>query len=81
MRRVSVALTQRSYDFLRREARRHRISMAALIRAMIEDRMRARRRITAGHPFRDIIGIGRGDGSPVSENHDRYLYGWRARNR
>lgn len=81
MKRVSVALTPRSYDFLRREARRCRISMAALIRAMIEERMEARHRIPRGHPFRKIIGIGRGDGSPVAENHDQYLYGWRARKR
>ncbi len=79
MKRVSVSLSQRDYYFLRREARQRRASMAAIIREMIEDRMRARRRVRAGHPFQNIIGIGRGDGSPVSENHDQYLYGWRGR--
>lgn len=79
MKRISVALSQRSYNFLRREVRLRRTSMAAVIREMIEDRMRARRRTRAGHPFQNIIGLGRGDGSPVSENHDRYLCGWRRR--
>ncbi len=81
MKRVNVSLSQRDYHFLQREARLGRTSMAAVIREMIEDKMRARRRILVGHPFQNIIGLGRGDGSPVSENHDQYLYGWRSRKR
>jgi hypothetical protein len=75
MKRFQLTLTQRDHVFLRHEARRRRTSMAAVVREMIEDRIRARGRIPRDHPFRDIIGIGRGDGSPVSENHDEYLYG------
>jgi hypothetical protein len=74
MKRFQFALTRRDYAFLRHEARRRRTSMSAVIRELIQDRIRARRRIPRDHPFRNIIGIGRGDGSPVSEKHDEYLY-------
>jgi hypothetical protein len=75
MKRFHLALASRDRTFLRREARRRRTSMAAVVRTLIEDRTRARGRILRDHPFRDIIGIGRGDGSPVSERHDECLYG------
>ncbi len=81
MERFQLTLIQRDYAFLRREAQRQRISMAAVMRAMIEDRIRARSRIPRDHPFRDIIGIGHGDGSAASEKHDQHLYGCRGRKR
>ena len=81
MKRTQISLSEREHEFLRREARRRHMSMAALVRELIQDRMAADRRIPADHPFRDIIGLGHGDGSPVSEKHDEYLYGVPARRR
>jgi hypothetical protein len=74
MRRTQISLTDREYDFIRREARRRRVSMAALVREFIQGRMATRRSLPADHPFRDIIGLGSGDGSPASEKHDDYIY-------
>lgn len=80
MRRTQISLTENEYNFLRREAKRRGTSMAGMVRELIQERMETRLRIPADHPFRDIIGIGRGDGTPVSEKHDECLYGapdWR----
>ncbi len=75
MRRTQIGLNEREYDFVRHEARRRRTTVAAVIRELIHDRMAKKRRVAPDHPLRDIIGLGRGDGSPVSEKHDQYLYG------
>ena len=74
MKRTQIGLTDREYDFVRHEARRRRRSMAAIVREFIRERMEARRRVPSDHPLRDIIALGRGDGSPVSEKHDDYIY-------
>ncbi len=81
MKRTQISLTEREYDFVRREARRRRMSMAAVVRELVQERMVADRRVPADHPFRDIIGLGHGDGSPASEKHDEYLYALPARRR
>ena len=81
MKRTQISLDQSEYDFVRGEAVRRRISMAAIIRSLIRERMERLRRVPADHPFRDIIGLGRGDGAPVSEKHDEYLYGLHRRRR
>ncbi len=75
MRRTQIGLNEREYDFVRHEARRRRTTVAAVIRELIHDRMAKKRRVAPDHPLRDIIGLGRGDGSPVSEKHDQYIYG------
>lgn len=80
MRRTQISLSRSEYIFLRREAKRRGMSMAAVVRKLIREQMTTRERIPADHPFREIIGIGHGDGTPVSEKHDEYLYGvpdWR----
>ncbi len=81
MRRTQISLADREHDFLRREARRRRMSMAAVVRELVRERMAADRRVPADHPFRDIIGLGHGDGSPVSEKHDEYIYTLHGRRR
>ncbi len=74
MRRTQISLTQSEHEFVRRGARRRGVSMAAFIRDLIQERMAQRHPLPPDHPLRNIIGIGRGDGSPVSEKHDEYIY-------
>jgi len=81
MRRTQVSLREDEHTFVRREAKRRQISMAAMIRELIRERMEARVRVPADHPFRAIIGLGRGDGASVSEKHDEYLYTLHGRGR
>ncbi|HYB71748.1 MAG TPA: hypothetical protein VED18_00140 [Candidatus Sulfotelmatobacter sp.] len=81
MKRTQISFAQREYEFVRREAKRRGMSMAAVVRELVQERMAADRRVPADHPFRDIIGLGHGDGSPVSEKHDEYLYSLPARRR
>ncbi|HEY7677108.1 MAG TPA: hypothetical protein VIG69_08550 [Candidatus Methylomirabilis sp.] len=81
MKRTQISLAQREYDFVRREAKRRGMSMAAVVRELIRDRMGKQSRLPPDHPLRNIIALGRGDGAPVSEKHDEYLYGRLARRR
>ena len=36
---------------------------------------RTQRSLGSEDPVFDLIGIGKGDGSPVAREHDKYLYG------
>ena len=81
MRRTQISLDQSEYDFLRREAKRRGKSMTAIVRELVRDGMGKRQRLPPDHPLRNIIALGRGDGAPVSEKHDMYLYGRFARRR
>lgn len=81
MKRTQISLSETEYAFLRREAGRRGMSMAAIVRELIRDRMGRRSRLQPNHPLRNMIALGRGDGAPVSEKHDEYLYGRLARRR
>ncbi len=75
MKRTQISLAKTEHEFVRREARRRGTSMAAIIRELVRDRMGRRQRLPPDHPLRNIVALGRGDGAPVSEKHDEYLYG------
>lgn len=74
MHRTQILLEDRQYRLLRERARRQGVSMAGLIRAILD-------RELSGPPggqesgLWEIVGIDEGDASAVSERTDRYLYG------
>ena len=75
MRRTQVQLDENTYEELRRQAHERGISMSALLRELLRERLGAR------HPARRLedftfIGSGRskqGALAPVSERHDEAL--------
>ena len=72
MHRTQISLEPEHYGFLATEARRLGVSMAEVVRRILEDRMRdARQR----DPFADLVGAGEGDGRFSGADHDRVLYG------
>jgi Ribbon-helix-helix domain len=72
MHRTQISLEPEHYGFLTTEARRLGVSMAEVVRRILEDRMRdARQR----DPFADLVGAGEGDGRFSGADHDRVLYG------
>lgn len=77
MERTQISLDERQADLLRRLARARGVSMAHLIRDAVDLTYGS---VVAPPPREErweralsTIGIGRGDGAPVSEEHDRYL--------
>ena len=77
MERTQISLEEQQADLLRRLARERGVSMAHLIRDAVD---LAYGSVVVPRPREELweralatIGIGRGDGAPVSEDHDRYL--------
>jgi hypothetical protein len=74
MHRTQVSLEPEQYRRLGDEARRRGISLAALIRGLIDEHL-DRGQPPADDPLDALIGIGEGSGEPVGRDHDRHLYG------
>ncbi len=75
MHRTQIYLEDGQYEMLRSRARREGKSMASVIRDILADYLSPKSAAGSKDPFRQVIGIGRGDGSPVAENFEDYLYG------
>lgn len=73
MHRTQISLEPEQYRRLGDEARQRSISLAALIRGLIDEHLD--RSPTAEDPLAGLIGIGEGSGEPVGREHDRHLYG------
>ncbi|MCG6939823.1 MAG: ribbon-helix-helix domain-containing protein [Thiohalocapsa sp.] len=74
MHRTQISLEPEQYRRLGDEARRRGISLAALIRGLIDEHL-DRSQPPADDPLDALIGIGEGSGEPVGRDHDRHLYG------
>ena len=76
MHRTQIQLEQWQYQYLVEKAHQTRSSISDVIRRLITQAAHAQAPAERGSdPIFSIIGIGKGDGSPVSRDHDRYLYG------
>lgn len=73
MHRTQISLEAEQYRRLGEEARLRRISMAALIRGLIDEHL-GRQQTPDEDPLEGLVGIGEGTGEPVGREHDRYLY-------
>lgn len=76
MHRTQISLKQEQYRLLQAEARRKGISLAALIRRLVDDHFRNAGG-AAQDPLDALAGIGSGTGEPVGREHNRHLYGAR----
>ncbi len=74
MRRTQISLENEQYLLLGAEARRKGISVAALIRQLVDEHFRGANELAAD-PLESVKGIGAGTGEPVGREHNRYLYG------
>lgn len=74
MHRTQVMLEEEQHRFLVDEARRKGESIAALIRQLIDEYIRAQSEIPLEQdPLWDMVGIAHGGLGKVSEEHDQYL--------
>jgi hypothetical protein len=74
MHRTQISLEPEQYRRLGDEARRRGISLAALIRGLIDDHL-GRGQQPDDDPLEGLVGIGEGTGEAVGREHDRHLYG------
>lgn len=74
MHRTQISLEPEQYRRLGDEARRRGISLAALIRDLIDNHL-GRSRESEDDPLEGLVGIAEGTGEAVGREHDRHLYG------
>ena len=74
MHRTQISLEPEQYRLLGDEARRRGISLAALIRSLVDDHL-GRREPPCEDPLDALVGIGKGSGEPIGREHNRHLYG------
>jgi len=76
MVRTQVYLSRAEHDFLLSESGRRGITMAGLIRSIVDEKMAVPDRIWENNPLLEdapvVEGFGHEDGS---RNHDHYIYG------
>lgn len=75
MHRTQVYLGEDQYEMLKTRARREGKTLASVIREILDAHLKGAK--PAEDPFDAVIGLAKGDGSAVAENHAEYLYGKR----
>ena len=75
MHRTQVDIRTDQYEMLNARARREGRSLASIIREILDAHLSGGK--PAHDPFDRVIGLAKGDGSAVAENHAEYLYGKR----
>jgi hypothetical protein len=76
MVRTQIYLSRQEHQFLQCEASRQGITMAAIIRGLVDEKMSVPDPIWANNPLLEeapsVEGFGHPDGA---QNHDHYIYG------
>lgn len=73
MQRTQISLEPEQHRRLGAEARRRGISLAALIRSLIDEHLEADEP-SPEDPLDSITGIGRGGGASIGRDHNQHLY-------
>jgi hypothetical protein len=73
MTRTQISLDERQYQFLKREASLTSMSLSAIVRALIDERLAAQ--ATSAPRLADAFGFF-SSGASEGLDHDHYLYGW-----
>jgi hypothetical protein len=74
MHRTQISLEPDQHRLLGEEARRRGLSLAALIRTLVDQHL-ARAEPPPEDPLEALVGIGKGGGDPFGREHNRHLYG------
>ena len=74
MHRTQISLEPAQYRLLGDEARRRGLSLAAVIRGLIDQHL-DRGEPPTEDPLDSLVGIGNGGGDPIGREHNHYLYG------
>ncbi len=71
--RTQVYLEPEQHRWLRDEAKELDVPMTELLRQIIDEHVRERRRVPSASAFMRIVGLGESNVDDVSERHDDYL--------
>jgi len=72
--RTNIILEYDQYVFLKDLAKRTKRSISAVVRELVEEKIKHLYRRKETDSIFSIIGMASGDGSPVAREHDKYLY-------
>lgn len=80
VRRTQIYLDEAQQEALRAIARRRGVTVAAVIREILDAHLglgpaAAAGRVRAADPMDGVVGMARGDGAAVAEHVEDYLYG------
>lgn len=73
--RTQISLEDWQYQALLELSKKTRKSLSSIIRELLSEKLLKQEVDKKADSLSGIIGISKGDGSPVARKHDRYLYG------
>lgn len=73
--RTQISLDDWQYHALLEISRKTKKSLSAIIRELLSEKLSTQKINKKSDTLSALIGIGKGDGSPVAREHDKYLYG------
>lgn len=73
--RTQLYLDERRYRFLVQKARRHRISVAEVVRQMIDRELEGQPEAWPDDPLFELVGLADGEARPVARHFEDELYG------
>lgn len=74
MRQTNISLEEWQYQQLKELAEREGKSISQLIRELIKEKFKLEEDEIERDPIFEIIGMGRGEGTGVAQEHDEILY-------
>ena len=72
--RTQISLEEWQYQALLEISKKEKKSLSQLIREFLSEKISKHTKKIEEDPVWGIIGIGSGDGFPVAQQHDRFLY-------
>ncbi len=75
--RTQISLDDWQYQMIVEISKKTKKSISAIIRELLSEKLLVHAANKDKDPISKLIGIGKGDGSPVAREHDKYLYGRR----
>jgi predicted CopG family antitoxin len=73
--RTQISLDDWQYQMILEISKKTKKSISAIIRELLSEKLLIHVATKEKDPVSKLIGIGKGDGSPVAREHDKYLYG------
>ncbi len=74
MRQTNISLEEWQYQRLKELAERESKSISQIFRELIDEKLKLEEGEIERDPIFEIIGMGRGEGTGVAREHDKFLY-------
>ncbi len=74
MRQTNVNLEEWQYQRLKELAAKEKKSLSQLFRELVQERFKLEEEEIERDPLFNIIGLGKGDGTNIANEHDKVIY-------